>query len=91
VNVAACIDQRTPVDNDLIDVGEDLETGDAPREQLLFQAMSMPCGCAAHAAATSCRAFDHLRGDQGAAQRMSPRFNSATSLKQAVFGRLREF
>jgi hypothetical protein len=42
VNVAACIDQRTPVDNDLIDVGEDLETGDTPREQLLFQAMSMP-------------------------------------------------
>jgi hypothetical protein len=42
VNVPACIDQRMPVDNDPIDVGEDLETGDTPREQLLFQAMSMP-------------------------------------------------
>jgi hypothetical protein len=42
VNVPARIDQRTPVDNDLIDVGEDLETGDAPREQLLFHAMSLP-------------------------------------------------
>jgi hypothetical protein len=42
VNESACIDQCTRVDNDLIDVGEDLETGDAPRTQLLFQATSMP-------------------------------------------------
>jgi hypothetical protein len=71
-----------------------LETTDAPREQLLFSSNVHAVGAAL---LMSQRLPDArlitMRGDRDAAPGMSRRdwANSTTSLKQAIFGQLREF